>query len=432
MTIPKNTGPFQVGCIDILTKADDIPNDFHPSTLSKLKLGSLVRLFYPCTNKTDLSKNVSTNQVKWIPEPHQKLYGYSLAGQANVKLPGFNWMIFKIAKNILCNAFYNCPLITQKKWQENQTSKYLKEKPKLPVILFSHGLKGTRGMYTVFCTQLASQGYVVAAIEHRDASGSASFIYDDKNEPIEIPYYVLNEGGGKAEEMKLRNVQLHQRVNEVNDAVTLISSLNKHPSTINNLLQTDFDINTFRDRLDTDSIVMMGHSFGGATATKALKEITQLKCGFGLDVWFEPVEEEFYNNFNESNQKSNFLITTQYFNWKKNLAMFYKYKNAQPKKEFVQQVTLKGAVHYDQCDIPAVVPSFLKSYFNKSFDYRIEFNEAVECQRNTITEYLDKFHQVGDNEAVNLLDKGYTLNDHYIEGSNIVLDEQQNADTAKL
>ena len=41
-----------------------------------------------------------------------------------------------------------------------------------PVILFSHGLAGTRNTYSLFCSELASRGYVVLALEH--ACGTAS------------------------------------------------------------------------------------------------------------------------------------------------------------------------------------------------------------------------------------------------------------------
>jgi len=93
-----------------------------------------------------------------------------------------------------------------------------------------------------------------------------------------------------------------------------------------------FDIRSFQNRLDMETLVILGHSFGGATMVRALKEITQLKCGFGLDVWFEPLKESFYD-FNEMNEKPNFLITTQYFIWKKNLALYHKYNKCFKNKE---------------------------------------------------------------------------------------------------
>lgn len=45
----------------------------------------------------------------------------------------------------------------------------------LPLVIFSHGLAGTRHTYTQYCTALASRGYVVLAVEHKDGSGPMAF-----------------------------------------------------------------------------------------------------------------------------------------------------------------------------------------------------------------------------------------------------------------
>lgn len=47
---------------------------------------------------------------------------------------------------------------------------------KWPLIIFSHGVGTSRLMYSTFCGEMASQGYIVCAIEHRDGTSPCSTI----------------------------------------------------------------------------------------------------------------------------------------------------------------------------------------------------------------------------------------------------------------
>ena len=73
-------------------------------------------------------------------------------------------------------AYLNTPL-------EHPTSKY-------PMIIFSHGLAGTRTTYSQYCSALASEGYVVLAIEHRDGSGPSVMLPPEEGskEPRALQY----------------------------------------------------------------------------------------------------------------------------------------------------------------------------------------------------------------------------------------------------
>lgn len=54
-----------------------------------------------------------------------------------------------------------------------------------PVIVFSHGMAASRTQYSTYCGELASRGYIVAAIEHRDGSCPASAIMrEDGSETV--------------------------------------------------------------------------------------------------------------------------------------------------------------------------------------------------------------------------------------------------------
>ena len=72
-----------------------------------------------------------------------------------------------LSGNYTLEGFQNAPLIDQEEWKTKQTQEKLKSKGKLPVIVFSHGIMSSRNTYSTFCTQLASEGNVVVAVEHR-------------------------------------------------------------------------------------------------------------------------------------------------------------------------------------------------------------------------------------------------------------------------
>lgn len=64
-------------------------------------------------------------------------------------------------------AWVDAPVIESEAWVENQQNPDLKETGKMPLVVMSHGLNGFRSLLSTFCTQLASEGFIVAAVEHR-------------------------------------------------------------------------------------------------------------------------------------------------------------------------------------------------------------------------------------------------------------------------
>ena len=56
------------------------------------------------------------------------------------------------------------------------------EMPTFPLLLFSHGLGGSRTAYSHICGEFASFGFVVCAVEHRDGSGARTFVLHESDE----------------------------------------------------------------------------------------------------------------------------------------------------------------------------------------------------------------------------------------------------------
>lgn len=100
--------------------------------------------------------------------------------------------------------------------------------PKFPVIIFSHGLSGSRLIYSTFCSSLASYGFVVAAVEHRDRSSSWTYMLEtdpNSGKVSEIPIKMLMLGDDERE-FKKRNQQNHKRVTECIRALHVLEELN--------------------------------------------------------------------------------------------------------------------------------------------------------------------------------------------------------------
>ncbi len=74
------------------------------------------------------------------------------------------FIVFSIIRiDIRCPALLEAPFFKSEPDQSTDPMKF-------PVIVFSHGLHSYRTLYSGICCDLASHGYIVAAIEHKDRS----------------------------------------------------------------------------------------------------------------------------------------------------------------------------------------------------------------------------------------------------------------------
>ncbi|XP_042222416.1 platelet-activating factor acetylhydrolase-like isoform X2 [Homarus americanus] len=307
---PLPQGPHVVGCTDIM--------------IGRTKEGTLMRLYYP-SKVTDLM----SNSEKWTPWFLGEEYTRGLATFIAPSIPSlfsmlFNWQMRGVAT----------PAI----WEAAMAEK------KFPVVVFSHGLSANRSIYSTVCSELASHGFVVAAVEHRDRSGSASFTLNEKGEK---EYILFKPTPLDLKEYELRNQQIKIRVEECIRTLDVLEKLNE--GKVKNELPSNFDLQQLFGRLDMSQPVMTGHSFGGVTAISTLAKDKRFKIGLALDPWMFPIKDE-VDALCPSVTQPLICISTEAFQSDSNLQAMSKLNS-----DTTVFVTIKGTVHQNQCDTPFLV-----------------------------------------------------------------------------
>mgnify|MGYP003886113129 CR=1 FL=1 len=159
---------------------------------------------------------------------------------------------------------------------------------KLPVIVFSHGLKACRELYSAFALRLASLGCVVFCLEHLDGSAaSARFsdgtTHDDAADEAgrgHAQMKILKDNSSEEDYNAARMEQTKIRVTDVRTTIRFVKHINTVGAGENDVVHIDKLLGAvpkdlldqFRDRLDLSTLILAGHSFGGGTALTYLAE----------------------------------------------------------------------------------------------------------------------------------------------------------------
>ncbi|XP_041662011.1 platelet-activating factor acetylhydrolase isoform X2 [Cheilinus undulatus] len=314
--IPPAKGPNAVGCTDFM--------------MDHTEKGTFFRLYYPC-QETDKAE-----KPDWVP-CNEYFNGLADFMKINRSISEriFNYLFgsYKIP------AYLDAPF---------------KSSGKCPVIVFSHGLGAFRTLYSAICAELASQGFVVASVEHRDQSASATFYYLEKTESekesesvpktsasvadnlVKVWMYYRTLRHGESE-FPLRNKQVKQRANECILALDKLIEINSGIP-VQNVLPTQFDWTTMQNTMDLCRIAVMGHSFGGATVIEALCKEVKFKCGIALDAWMFPLDDEIFARV----KQPIFFINSEKFQWAGNISRMKKLDSAVIQRKMI---TIRGTVH---------------------------------------------------------------------------------------
>ncbi|XP_059810712.1 platelet-activating factor acetylhydrolase 2, cytoplasmic-like isoform X1 [Hypanus sabinus] len=322
--VPSGSGPFKVGCTDVM--------------VDHTRQGSFFRLYYPCEDE-------QLKPVSWIPQ-----YQYFI-GLADYLDKSKMWF-----PPLLSLAFghYSVPV----GWNAS-----FRAVEKYPVIIFSHGLGAFRTVYSSICLEMASQGFLVAAMEHRDESAACTYYFKlqaeehsagahSKLEEVWLPVRKLNAG---EEEFPLRNSQLSQRVKECVQVLDILSDINSGTS-INNVLPDRLDLSDLKGYVDLQKVAVMGHSFGGSTSILALAEDKRFRCAVALDAWMLPLAEDVYSK----DLGPLFCINSEKFQTEDSIE---KLKRLQSTNNALKIITILGSVHQSQTDFTLLTGDMLSRAF---------------------------------------------------------------------
>lgn len=174
------------------------------------------------------------------------------------KIPSFFPTHLKYVKT---NSFKNINIVKEKN-------------KKLPILIFSHGITGSRLLHQILFESLASKGYVVFALDHSyDANIS---IFPDST----VADY-RSDLTGNPDSLQIREKQINTRAKDISFVINKIEKIqeNKISSELNN-------------SLDLNKISVGGHSYGGATAIYASTLDNRIVSCLALDGWFSPLPDE--------------------------------------------------------------------------------------------------------------------------------------------
>jgi predicted dienelactone hydrolase len=206
-----------------------------------------------------------------------------------------------------------------------------------PVLLFSHGWGGFRQQNTYQMEELASHGYVVAAVEH--TYGAVTTVFPDgrvaRNNPDALPRNISEEAFAET-----ANRLVRQWAGDLGFALDHLAGLN------------EFDPDGgFTDRLDLARVGALGHSTGGGAAVEFCGRDARCKAGLAMDAFLLPVSESII----EDGVAQPFLFMfSETWTIGDNAQRFERLFQGLPNTAY--WMTIAGTAHYDFTDLPMFSP----------------------------------------------------------------------------
>ncbi|RAR12202.1 platelet-activating factor acetylhydrolase [Stemphylium lycopersici] len=262
-TFPAHTGPYKVGSIDVEILTSDLENPSANAPPADLPTVAF-RVFYPCKQESN------EKAVKWIPSPQREyVSAYARFLGANSAFAGvfslLPQLLYYISMPVRQNADLLAPPPKSERW---------------PVMMFSHGLGGTRNAYSHICGSLASHGVVVVAADHRDGSSPLAIHHtpEEKEKSKHVGYRPIAHKPS-TETYEARDEQLRIRLWElglIHDALLKIDQGRQMKNVAQDQPKGKSLLAMFSNLLsvhEPGAISFAGHSFGACTMIQFVKSV---------------------------------------------------------------------------------------------------------------------------------------------------------------
>jgi predicted dienelactone hydrolase len=309
--LPEPSGPFPVGSLtqvlvdphrkELYSEQTDEPRRF------------MIQIWYPA------SPAVDAQRALWVAQP--EIYAPRLASWLG--LPSFSLDHLNLAHTW---AYSQAPLAPD----DSGSGRF-------PVLLFSHGWGGLSAQNTFQSEELASNGYVVVALQH--TYGAVVTVFPDG---LVVP---LNPRAlpldASREELKTAG---HQLVDQWADDLSLALD---HLSELD---QADPQ-GRFTGRLDLDRVGVFGHSTGGGAAIEFCGQDERCQAGLTMDAYMLPVSDQLLET--GLSQPFFFIFSEDWPSASNNQRFGQLFSHM---RDHSQVMMIAGTDHYDFSDLPYFSP----------------------------------------------------------------------------
>ncbi|WP_246590592.1 alpha/beta hydrolase family protein [Paenibacillus sophorae] len=326
----------------------------------------VVQVWYPA-KKTDGQPQLL------FPQDPQIFHNYISAFAEGFHLPAFALDYWKYTRS---HSFKNAAILTS-------------DKP-YPLIIINHGMGTSRILHASQAENLASHGYIVAAIDHTYSTAATAF----------------SDGRitGFTTELSAEDVYDKARAigeiwtQDVEFVLSQLEALNA------GRMESDF-----KGKIDLDNVGIMGHSFGGATAYNAAYLLDQIKAGINMDGTLFELDRDHMNKpfmFLQSDDSEKMIEALDDHTIPEEIRGRIA-KEMEITRHVIEHggksIHIKGTAHYNFTDLQLYSP--LIKYMGMTGS--IEGHRGAFLVDQYILDFFDKYLKGGAGELINGPDANY-------------------------